>query len=266
MRHTGGASGLSRRELALGLLVFIYLSLSVVAYTDFPRRARDQALTDLEQRGLATWRRHNCQACHQIYGFGGFLGPDLTNRVTDATPDAELSWILEYGSRQMPAFDLPPSEQEAVLAYLRAVNRTGQSQPTPLGASRVINSVEHYGRLALEWAGGADSDLAPNARRGLEVWQRNGCGACHLPFAAGRYLAPDLSQRAIGRSLGALQELLEQGRGRMPPFHLAQDEVEALGAFLTWISEHRSELVDLNDRLTGRQRFSWSALPWWEYR
>lgn len=258
--------GLSGWEVALGLLVVIYLSVSVVAYIDFPRRADDAPLTNLEQRGLAVWRGHNCQACHQIYGFGGFLGPDLTNRVTDATPDAELGWILESGSGQMPAFDLPSADQEAILAYLRAVNRSGQSQPDPLGAGRVISSVEHYGRLAEEWAGRTGRDLSPTAGKGLEVWRRNGCGVCHLPFAVGRYLAPDLSQRAIDRSMEALQKVLDEGRARMPPFHMARDDIEALTAFLQWFAEQRSELVDINDRMMERQRFSWSAVPWWEYR
>ncbi len=34
-------------------------------------------------KGKQIWLQNNCQTCHQIYGFGGFLGPDLTNRGKD---------------------------------------------------------------------------------------------------------------------------------------------------------------------------------------
>ena len=30
-------------------------------------------------RGQQLWQNNNCWACHQIYGLGGYLGPDLTN-------------------------------------------------------------------------------------------------------------------------------------------------------------------------------------------
>ena len=28
--------------------------------------------------GKVLYQKYNCTACHQIYGLGGFLGPDLT--------------------------------------------------------------------------------------------------------------------------------------------------------------------------------------------
>ncbi|MFQ5744643.1 MAG: c-type cytochrome, partial [Acidobacteriota bacterium] len=241
---------------SLGLLAAVYISVSVVDYTDFPRRGTDPSLTDLEERGLALWRRHNCQACHQIYGFGGFLGPDLTNRVTDATLDEELGEMLRSGNGRMPAFDFPPADQEAVLAYLRAVNRTGRSQPRPLGARRTLDAVEHYLYLTKEWSRRNGRDLEPEEGDGLEVWRRYRCGTCHWPFTVGRNLAPDLSEGALDRSVRALRAVLGQERGRMPSFDLANDEIETLSAYLQWISRHRPELLELNDRLLDRQKFS----------
>lgn len=32
--------------------------------------------------GLRTWQEQNCQSCHQLYGLGGYMGPDLTNTFT----------------------------------------------------------------------------------------------------------------------------------------------------------------------------------------
>ncbi|MCH7870146.1 MAG: c-type cytochrome, partial [Planctomycetes bacterium] len=46
----------------------------------------------MAKSGLAIWRENNCQACHQIYGYGGFLGPDLTN-LMDRRPDEDWKYI-----------------------------------------------------------------------------------------------------------------------------------------------------------------------------
>lgn len=257
---------LAPREAVLGILVVVYLAVSVVVYTDFPRSEDHPPLTDLERRGLALWRTNNCQACHQIYGFGGFLGPDLTNRVTDATPDAEFRSTLEDGVRSMPAFRMSRPDQQAVLAFLRAVDRTGQSQPTPLARFEGASPIAHFGRLADEWDRAGGGSMSATARRGLEVWTARGCGACHLPFMDGRMRAPDLSRRALDRSAPALRAALDSGRRNMPRFELADDEVGALGAYLDWLSSNRGDLVRLNDSLLDHEEFSWSTVPWWEYR
>jgi nitric oxide reductase subunit C len=246
--------------------VVAYIGLSVVAYTDFPRRVSDPPLTDLERRGLAVWRGNNCQACHQIYGFGGFLGPDLTNRVTEATPDAEFRAVLDDGARQMPAFRMPAADQEAVLAFLRAVNRTGQSQPTPLATIEGVSPIAHFERIADEWAREGGGVMDATARRGLEVWTARGCGACHVPFMDGQMRAPDLSRSSIDRSVPALRAVLDAGLRNMPPFELTDEEVQGLTAYLEWISSNRSELVRLNDSLLEHEDFSWSTVPWFEYR
>lgn len=255
-----------RRETVLGLLVVVYAAVSLVAYTDYPRHSNAPPLTDLERRGLHLWRRHNCQVCHQIYGFGGFLGPDLTNRVTDATATDELGPILQEGAGAMPAFHFTAAEREALLAYLRRVSRSGQSQPTPLAARRRVPPAGHLRRLTEAWERQTHGTLSASERRGLETWERFGCGACHRPFAPGRMLAPDLSGRAVDHSPAALQRILAQGRGRMPPFPVDSVLVPDLSAYLTWVSGRRGDLVALNDSLLERERFSWSRLPWFEYR
>ncbi|MFQ5678027.1 MAG: c-type cytochrome [Gemmatimonadota bacterium] len=253
-------------ELTLAVLVGVYLAVSIVAYTDHPRHGSDPPLTDLERRGLGVWRSHDCQACHQLYGFGGFLGPDLTNRVTDGTPDAELRSILEEGARAMPAFHLSPAERRAVLAFLRAVDRTGQSQPTPVAARRRVNPTEQLERLAGAWLESGAPDLTRGERHGLQAWSRFGCGACHTPFTLGRLRAPDLSRAAVDRSVSGLRRVLRHGRRNMPPYPRAAEQAEELSAFLTWVSLNRAELRALNDRMLEREAFSWSAVPWWEYR
>jgi len=255
-----------RREIALWILLAVYAGVSVVAHTDYPRRSDDPPLNAVEQDGLRLWRANNCQACHQIYGFGGFLGPDLTNRVTDDTPDETYWWILTKGSGRMPAFDFEDSEREAIMAYLRAVNRTGRSQPPPLGARIAVDSWRHLSLITAEWERNAGSTLDDAVREGETVWLRNQCGACHVPFAEGRHRAADLSQRALpARSISAMQELLDNGQGRMPAYMLEPAEVESLHTYLEWIAARRAELVEVNDRMLERENFAWSTLPWFQY-
>ncbi|MFQ5668976.1 MAG: c-type cytochrome [Acidobacteriota bacterium] len=271
--RTGGkpAGGSARRpalwlrEILLLALIAIYGAVSIIAYTDFPRQDARPRLTDLEWRGLELWREHNCQACHQIYGFGGFLGPDLTNMVGEDTPDEAYRSVLTSGLNRMPAFHLDQNDQTALLAYLRAMNRTGKSQPERLGARRAVDSWKHYGLILEQWKRDGGAPIPGSVRRGYGVWARNRCGVCHVPFTAGRHRAPDLSQRAVDRSIPTLTALLRDGKNNMPAYTLDDARIADLGSFLEWVALHRSDLVALNDQMLEREPFSWTAVPWFEY-
>lgn len=254
------------REICLACFVGFYVLVSAVVYTDFPRRESLPPLTDLEQEGLGVWRRYNCQTCHQLYGFGGFLGPDLTNRVVDTAEDGGLGTILSGGLGKMPALGLNQPEQAAVLEFLRAMNRTGRSQPRPLAADVRVDPEQNYRWLTQEWGKDNGNEMSPLLASGAAVWDRNRCALCHVPFATGPTLAPDLSRWAIDLSEDAVANILEHGRGRMPSFDMAPGDLENLRAYLQWIASRRPELVALNNRLLQRQDFSWSRLPWFEYR
>jgi hypothetical protein len=70
----------------------------------------------------------------------------------------------------------------------------------------------------------------------------------------------------MDRSVGAMRDILDRGRGRMPAFVVDRGEPEALCAFLEWVCTNRADLVDLNNRVLEREEFSWSAVPWFEYK
>jgi nitric oxide reductase subunit C len=255
----------ARRELMLLSLMAVYVGVSVIAHTDYPRPSAEPSLDSTERQGLEVWRDNNCQTCHQIHGFGGFLGPDLTNKVTEDTPDDVYWGILQNGLGRMPAFHLSDHEHDAVMAYLRRVNRTGRSQPEPLGARHAVDPWEHYQLIVSEWENVADTPLPPTATRGHLVWARNRCGACHIPFAEGRHNAPDLSLIALDRSPAAMSTVLKEGKGRMPVFILEDREIAEMGTFFDWVAEHRAVLVNLNNTMMERDSFSWTAVPWFEY-
>jgi nitric oxide reductase subunit C len=76
--------------------------------------------------GLQIWQENNCWSCHQVYGLGGYLGPDLTNIYSH--PDKGESYIkafLNTGVRTMPKFDFTEEEKDAIVAYLKHIDSTG---------------------------------------------------------------------------------------------------------------------------------------------
>ena len=81
------------RKILLVSLVLVFFVQTWFVYSDEAGRATP-ALSAEAARGRELWHEHNCQSCHQIHGFGGFLGPDLTNatlRLTDARLEAVLT-------------------------------------------------------------------------------------------------------------------------------------------------------------------------------
>ena len=86
-------------------LVACFVIQSCLVYFD-PSPA--PGLTNAARQGRRIWHTHNCQSCHQLYGFGGFLGPDLTNATERLTP-ARLEHLLTVGSREMPAWSASAS-------------------------------------------------------------------------------------------------------------------------------------------------------------
>lgn len=80
--------------------------------------------------GRLVWQKYNCQSCHQLYGLGGFLGPDLTN-VTSAKGknNSYILGMVRSGTSQMPAFELQENEEDALIEFLHAVDQTGTSDP-----------------------------------------------------------------------------------------------------------------------------------------
>jgi nitric oxide reductase subunit C len=93
------------------------------------------------------------------------------------------------------------------------------------------------------------------ARRGREVWHREGCGSCHRLYGMGGYLGPDLTNAASRVPEARIRVLLEWGQGQMPALHLPEGEVADVLAFLRF--------MDTTGR--GEPRPGEEG-TWWEYR
>lgn len=83
--------------------------------------------------GKLIYQKYNCQSCHQIYGLGGYLGPDLTNVISAEGKGENLVRIMvSEGVRQMPSFELDQDEMDALIAFLKNVDSSGVSDPRQL--------------------------------------------------------------------------------------------------------------------------------------
>jgi nitric oxide reductase subunit C len=106
-------------------MLFLAYTGAVYYYCD-PVGDRNKATTEA-LAGLETWQKYNCQSCHQVYGLGGYLGPDLTNAASAKNPDY-LRTFIRYGSGRMPNLHLHDKEVEDIIAFLNWVDKSGRSK------------------------------------------------------------------------------------------------------------------------------------------
>lgn len=119
-------------------ILFLFLLL-VVAFIFFsaniylkPARANKPLSEDVKSAssGRLVWQKYNCQSCHQLYGLGGYLGPDLTN-VYSAQGKGEqyIKAMIKSGVAQMPAFNMSEEEQHDIVAFLKITDASGSADP-----------------------------------------------------------------------------------------------------------------------------------------
>ena len=108
-------------------LALAYFGYSWMVYHAEASAGKDANLeSQAEQRGKLVWQRNNCQACHQIYGLGGYLGPDLTDFMSaSGKGEPWLRAMLQSGPRAMPVFSLPEQDIVALAAFLATVDSSG---------------------------------------------------------------------------------------------------------------------------------------------
>ncbi len=85
-------------------------------------------LTEGAKKGKLLFQQYNCIACHQLYGLGGYMGPDLTN-VMSAPGKGEsfVKIFMQSGTQRMPNFHLTESEVNELSEYLNYTDKTGIS-------------------------------------------------------------------------------------------------------------------------------------------
>lgn len=107
-------------------MLFSFLVYSAHLYLNPP--AQEKELDEISLEGKKIWQEKNCQSCHQFYGLGGYLGPDLTNIHRRRTPEQTMAF-LKHGTEIMPDFKMSNDEVQAVMAFLQAMDASGIADP-----------------------------------------------------------------------------------------------------------------------------------------
>lgn len=239
----------------MGALALAYVVQTSVLWAD------PSPMAPLDAPALAggvLWHSHNCQACHQLYGYGGFLGPDLTNAATvhgAAGLRDLLAGALALGPGAMPVIPITPRQVDQLTAWLVALDGSG------VGQARVAGQPSRTARFD---AAVADA-LVPGSdpALGYAVWLDRPCRGCHQPLSEQPGGPPDLSLATARLDAPGLARVLAEGRPpRMPDPGLSATDQAAIGAWLVWLGEHREVL---QAELASRPALVWSELPWWEF-
>lgn len=101
---------------------------SAYVYTAGTEAAHVPAIDDAARRGQDVFQEYNCIACHQFYGLGGYMGPDLTNVISNRG-EVYSSVFIANGTTSMPNLGLSEQEVSDVVAYLAFVDKTGTYPP-----------------------------------------------------------------------------------------------------------------------------------------
>ncbi len=112
--------------ILFSILVASFLIYSFYLYNNLPFKS--SIATEETLKGKDIWQEKNCNACHQIYGLGGFLGPDLTNVYSLKSPEHIKAFIIS-GTNVMPKFNLSNNQINCLLTYLKSVDATGNADP-----------------------------------------------------------------------------------------------------------------------------------------
>ena len=107
-----------------GTLCVVFVFYSGYVYTKGTEAVHVPVMGDIERRGAEVYQQYNCVACHQFYGLGGYMGPDLTNVVSNRGEPYARAFIAA-GTATMPNLGLASEEIDAVVAYLAFVDKTG---------------------------------------------------------------------------------------------------------------------------------------------
>ncbi len=119
-----GEVAIDKRAIFVTLCV-AFIPYSVYVYTHGTEASNSAPMSGEARYGQQLFQKHNCIACHQFYGLGGYMGPDLTNVVSNRGSAYARAFLMS-GTQRMPNFNLSASELDAMIAFLEFVDTTGR--------------------------------------------------------------------------------------------------------------------------------------------
>ncbi len=113
-------------RIVLAILIVVFAIYNSIIYTKNTSASSAPLLSKKGIEGEKIWQKNNCTACHQFYGLGGYLGPDLTNLISNPIKGEEYAKaIFNSGIKSMPKFNFTTQEKNNLISFLKEVDRTG---------------------------------------------------------------------------------------------------------------------------------------------
>jgi len=117
-----------RKTHVAGFLFSAYIIFTVWVYSSgTENRSRPGRMSKDAYAGKLLYQELNCSSCHQIFGLGGYLGPELT-RVISSPGKGErfVSALLKFGPKQMPDFHLDSLQSYQIVCFLSHVDSSSR--------------------------------------------------------------------------------------------------------------------------------------------
>jgi nitric oxide reductase subunit C len=116
---------MSKKIIIVIILFASYAAYSAWVYTSGTELKEPLVYSEQQQKGKQLWQKNNCISCHQLYGLGGFLGPDLTHVISDKSRGKVFAAaMMKVGNNVMPNFQLSDEEVNNLVSYLAYVDST----------------------------------------------------------------------------------------------------------------------------------------------
>lgn len=117
------------KRLIFGTLIFSFFIYTFVIYTSGTSEDKGyRYINEQSKKGKILYQKYNCVACHQLYGLGGYMGPDLTNVISETNKGPMYARaFIQNGTQRMPNFNLKENEIDELISYLTYVDKTGIS-------------------------------------------------------------------------------------------------------------------------------------------
>lgn len=78
-------------------------------------------------RGKLVYQKYNCAACHQVFGLGGYLGPELSTTMSQLGKSEDvMRAFLQYGTARMPQLHLNENEITDVIEYMKYIDKVAR--------------------------------------------------------------------------------------------------------------------------------------------
>lgn len=111
---------------SLLLLFFVYTWVVATSGTAIDKGA--SYFSEDAAKGKLLFQEYNCGSCHQLYGLGGYMGPDLTNVISAKGKGEQYARaIISSGTAKMPDFMLSHEQVDQLVSFLRYIDKTGVS-------------------------------------------------------------------------------------------------------------------------------------------